>query len=145
MQQEVREVWRKKREAETSCRKGDCFVTIKMRGRLRGCIGMFTSDKPLTRLVRDMAIAAATKDPQVLPLTKTNWRYRPGDLRSFPRSKRSSQLKRFRSASMGFTSKKTCSAVFFPSGCIRTGVGVSNNILEQTCLKAGLETECVEK
>jgi AmmeMemoRadiSam system protein A len=39
-----------------------CFVTIKNHGRLRGCIGQFTSDKPLVELVRDMAKASATGD-----------------------------------------------------------------------------------
>ncbi len=28
-----------------------CFVTLKNRGRLRGCIGQFTADKPLIELV----------------------------------------------------------------------------------------------
>jgi AmmeMemoRadiSam system protein A len=41
-----------------------CFVTLKNRGRLRGCIGQFTSDKPLIRLVVEMAKASATSDPR---------------------------------------------------------------------------------
>ncbi|HPD45807.1 MAG TPA: AmmeMemoRadiSam system protein A [Anaerohalosphaeraceae bacterium] len=44
--------------------KQGCFVTLKNAGRLRGCIGFFTSDKPLIRLVADMAVAAATQDPR---------------------------------------------------------------------------------
>jgi len=43
-----------------------CFVTLKNRGRLRGCIGQFTSDKPLIRLVVEMARASATSDPRFL-------------------------------------------------------------------------------
>lgn len=38
-----------------------CFVTLKNAGRLRGCIGMFVSDKPLIETVSEMAVAA-TKD-----------------------------------------------------------------------------------
>jgi AmmeMemoRadiSam system protein A len=39
-----------------------CFVTLKNRGRLRGCIGRFISDIPLIELVVEMAKASATGD-----------------------------------------------------------------------------------
>ena len=39
-----------------------CFVTLKNKDQLRGCIGQFTSDKPLIELVSQMAIASATND-----------------------------------------------------------------------------------
>src|ERR1700686_3404481 len=48
--------------------KNGCFVTIKVNGELRGCIGNFTSDKPLYLLVEDMAKSAATKDPRFYPM-----------------------------------------------------------------------------
>ncbi|MFH1717695.1 MAG: AmmeMemoRadiSam system protein A [Planctomycetota bacterium] len=41
-----------------------CFVTLKNKGRLRGCIGQFTSDSPLIELVAQMAKASATGDPR---------------------------------------------------------------------------------
>ena len=41
-----------------------CFVTLKNKGRLRGCIGRFVSEMPLIELVVDMAKAAATGDPR---------------------------------------------------------------------------------
>ena len=41
-----------------------CFVTLKNCGRLRGCIGQFTSDSPLIELVAEMARASATGDPR---------------------------------------------------------------------------------
>jgi AmmeMemoRadiSam system protein A len=41
-----------------------CFVTLKSRGRLRGCIGRFVSDAPLIELVAEMARASATADPR---------------------------------------------------------------------------------
>lgn len=40
-----------------------CFVTIKNRGRLRGCIGTFQADTPLLETVERMA-ESATKDPR---------------------------------------------------------------------------------
>jgi len=41
-----------------------CFVTLKNRSRLRGCIGQFTSEMPLIGLVVEMAKASATGDPR---------------------------------------------------------------------------------
>ncbi|MCJ7691917.1 MAG: AMMECR1 domain-containing protein, partial [Sedimentisphaerales bacterium] len=32
-----------------------CFVTLKNKGQLRGCIGQFTSEVPLIQLVAEMA------------------------------------------------------------------------------------------
>ncbi|MBM4079923.1 MAG: AmmeMemoRadiSam system protein A [Planctomycetes bacterium] len=49
------------RNAELLVKQG-AFVTIKNRGELRGCIGRFTSDKPLAQTVADMAVASATED-----------------------------------------------------------------------------------
>jgi AmmeMemoRadiSam system protein A len=52
-----------------------CFVTLKNKGRLRGCIGQFTSESPLIELVSEMAKASATGDPRFFanPIT-------PGEL-----------------------------------------------------------------
>jgi AmmeMemoRadiSam system protein A len=41
-----------------------CFVTLKNRGRLRGCIGKFISEAPLIELVAEMAKSSATRDPR---------------------------------------------------------------------------------
>ena len=43
-----------------------CFVTLKNQGRLRGCIGQFTSEMPLIELIVEMAKASATGDPRFL-------------------------------------------------------------------------------
>jgi len=43
-----------------------CFVTLKNKDELRGCIGQFISDKPLIELVRDMAIASSTGDSRFM-------------------------------------------------------------------------------
>jgi uncharacterized protein len=49
-----------------------CFVTIKQKGALRGCIGNFTSDKPLHQLVQEMAVSAATHDPRFYPMKEAD-------------------------------------------------------------------------
>ena len=43
--------------------KRGCFVTIKNRGRLRGCIGTFQANAPLLKSIECMA-EAATRDPR---------------------------------------------------------------------------------
>ncbi|RLD82865.1 MAG: TIGR00296 family protein [Bacteroidetes bacterium] len=40
------------------------FVTLNKEHKLRGCIGNFSSDLPLYKVVQNMAIAAATQDPR---------------------------------------------------------------------------------
>jgi len=49
-------------------RKKGVFVTIDKAGELRGCIGVFTSEKPLYETVAEMACAAAFNDPRFSPL-----------------------------------------------------------------------------
>jgi AmmeMemoRadiSam system protein A len=48
---------------------GGAFVTLERNGELRGCIGHLSADRPLARVVQDMAIAAATQDPRFAPVT----------------------------------------------------------------------------
>lgn len=45
------------------------FVTLKLDGQLRGCIGTMTAHAPLYETVWQMARAAAFEDPRFLPLT----------------------------------------------------------------------------
>ncbi len=45
------------------------FVTLKIDGKLRGCIGRFMPSQPLWQVVRDMTIAAATEDPRFKPVS----------------------------------------------------------------------------
>jgi AmmeMemoRadiSam system protein A len=42
--------------------KAGCFVTLKNKGRLRGCIGCFSANTPLWKTVREMAHASAVRD-----------------------------------------------------------------------------------
>jgi len=53
-----------------------CFVTIKQKGQLRGCIGSFVSARPLWQTVQEMAVSAATRDPRFYPM-------KPADLSDF--------------------------------------------------------------
>lgn len=43
-----------------------CFVTLKNRGKLRGCMGCFQSEQPLWKTVADMAAQSAVLDPRFI-------------------------------------------------------------------------------
>lgn len=45
------------------------FVTLHLRGCLRGCIGLIEAVKPLAETIQEMALAAAFGDPRFPPLT----------------------------------------------------------------------------
>jgi AmmeMemoRadiSam system protein A len=44
------------------------FVTLREKGKLRGCIGLITAEKPLYLAVRDAASLAALQDPRFAPV-----------------------------------------------------------------------------
>ena len=46
------------------------FVTLKLHGSLRGCIGRFVSSEPLYEVVKTSALSSAFEDPRFSPLTK---------------------------------------------------------------------------
>ena len=50
---------------KTSERQLGAFVTLKVDGALRGCIGRFISTDPLYKVVRESALSSAFEDPQV--------------------------------------------------------------------------------
>jgi MEMO1 family protein len=49
------------------------FVTLKINGSLRGCIGRFISSEPLYKVVSESAISSAFEDPRFSPLTKEEY------------------------------------------------------------------------
>jgi AmmeMemoRadiSam system protein B/AmmeMemoRadiSam system protein A len=49
------------------------FVTLKINGNLRGCIGRFTSPDPLYQVVGQMALSSAFEDSRFSPLTKAEF------------------------------------------------------------------------
>jgi AmmeMemoRadiSam system protein A len=49
---------------------GASFVTLTVRGQLRGCIGALEAYQPLAEDVREHAVAAALEDPRFPPVTQ---------------------------------------------------------------------------
>lgn len=49
------------------------FVTLQLRGQLRGCIGHLEAVQPLVVDVAENAFAAAFRDPRFAPLSRAEW------------------------------------------------------------------------
>jgi len=56
-------------DSASLAKKTACFVTLKLKGRLRGCIGELEPREPLIQAVASRAIAAAEQDPRFMPVT----------------------------------------------------------------------------
>jgi AmmeMemoRadiSam system protein A len=118
--------------------KQGCFVSIKINGMLRGCIGNFISDKPLYQLVQEMAITAATQDPRFYPMKKS-------ELESFdveisvlsPLSKISSIEEIVVGVHGIYLEKNFSRGVLLPQVAVEYGWD-RDAFLSQTCIKAGL-------
>ena len=53
---------------------GASFVTLTMRGELRGCVGALEAYQPLAEDVREHAVAAALEDPRFPPVSERDLR-----------------------------------------------------------------------
>jgi AmmeMemoRadiSam system protein A len=120
-------------------------VTIKQSGQLRGCIGNFVSDKPLWRLVQEMAISAATQDPRFYPM-------KPEDLDSFELDisvlsplKMIDDVEEIVVGTHGiYIIKNHCRGVLLPQVATEYGWD-RDTFLRHTCLKAGLPEDSWKK
>jgi AmmeMemoRadiSam system protein A len=121
--------------------KRGCFVCIKKDGMLRGCIGNFSSDKPLYQLVQEMAVSAATRDPRFYPMKE-------GDLEEFnleisvlsPLQKVSSVEEIEVGVHGLYLEKNFFRGVLLPQVAVEYGWD-RDTFLGQTCVKAGLKKD----
>ncbi|HET6419973.1 MAG TPA: AmmeMemoRadiSam system protein A [Geobacteraceae bacterium] len=119
--------------------KSGCFVTIKIDNKLRGCLGQFTSDRPLYHLVREMAIAAATRDPRFYPLTSEDLENIDLEISVLSPLKKIDSIEEIEVGKHGlYIEKNFYRGVLLPQVAVEYGWD-RNTFLEQTCLKAGLE------
>ena len=55
---------------DSLCALAGVFVTLHEGDELRGCIGTIEAEKPLYRIIQEMAVAAATRDPRFPPVAE---------------------------------------------------------------------------
>ncbi|WP_298438622.1 AmmeMemoRadiSam system protein A [Geobacter sp.] len=117
---------------------GGCFVCIKKDGNLRGCIGNFTSDKPLFQLVQEMAISAATRDPRFYPMKAEDLDDFSLEISILGPLVKISSCDEIKIGTHGiYLEKNFCRGVLLPQVATEQGWD-RNTFLSQTCIKAGL-------
>lgn len=115
-----------------------CFVTIKQNGELRGCIGNFVSDKPLYKLVQEMAVSAATRDPRFYPMKSHDLRDFEIDISVLSPLEKASSVEEIKVGTHGiYIVKGSYRGVLLPQ--VATDYGWDRDeFLRHTCIKAGL-------
>ena len=115
-----------------------CFVTIKQKDQLRGCIGNFVSDKPLCKLVQEMAASAATRDPRFYPMKAHDLEDFELDISVLSPLEKISSAKEIKVGRHGiYIVKGSYHGVLLPQ--VATDYGWNRDeFLRHTCIKAGL-------
>jgi AmmeMemoRadiSam system protein A len=115
-----------------------CFVTIKQQGELRGCIGNFTSDRPLYLLVQEMAVSAATRDPRFYPMKEQDLEQFELEISVLSPLKLITSVDEIKVGTHGiYLVKQSSRGVLLPQVATEYGWD-RETFLKHTCLKAGL-------
>ncbi len=115
-----------------------CFVTIKQKGELRGCIGNFVSDKPLHKLVQEMAVSAATRDPRFYPMKTQDLEDFELDISVLSPLEKASSVEEIQVGTHGiYIVKGSYRGVLLPQVATEYGWN-RDEFLRHTCIKAGL-------
>ena len=122
--------------------KRGAFVTIKKDGNLRGCIGIFNSEKTLYRTVSEMAISSATQDPRFPPLPAQELPAITIEISALTPLKKISDVNEIEIGRHGvYIIKGLRRGVLLPQVATEYGFD-RDTFLDQTCLKAGLSPGC---
>jgi len=115
-----------------------CFVTIKQKGQLRGCIGNFVSDQPLYKLVQEMAVSAATRDPRFYPMKSPDLADFEIDISVLSPLEKIASVEEIEIGRHGiYIAKGSYRGVLLPQVATEYGWG-RDEFLKHTCIKAGL-------
>ncbi len=125
-------------ESRALIEKRGTFVTLRIRGQLRGCIGRISGIKPLCRTVGEMAVAAAFHDPRFRPVTETELRDLEIEISVLTPPKRIRDVEEIEVGRHGILLERE-----FHSGLLLPQVATEcgwdrKTFLERCCLKAGL-------
>ncbi|MEJ5308065.1 MAG: AmmeMemoRadiSam system protein A [candidate division WOR-3 bacterium] len=132
-------------ESEELKRKSGCFVTLKIDGDLRGCIGYIQPVMELYKAVSQMAIEAAFNDPRFYPLTLDEFERVKIEISVLTPLQKVEDLQEITVGKDGLLVKKG-----FRSGLLLPQVATEwgydrEQFLKQTCLKAGLYPDCYKE
>ena len=123
--------------------KEGAFVTLTINKKLRGCIGLITSDEPLWKTVRDMAIAAASDDPRFSPVTAAELSKLEYEISVLSEPKKVDDWRQIKLGQHGVIVRRgRASGVFLPQVADDTGWTLEEFLGELCEQKAGLPREC---
>lgn len=98
------------------------FVSLYMGGRLRGCIGNFSPDKPLYMVVQEMTLAAALNDPRFAPVEASELKYLTIEISVLTPLKKIGSIDEFQLGKHGiYMTKGGKSGTFLPQVAESTG------------------------
>ncbi len=127
--------------AETERRQG-VFVTLRKRGNLRGCIGQMQPGMPIPQLVQRMALAAAFQDRRFSRVKASELKNIEVEISLLTPPRRVEGPGAVEPGRDGVVLERDGkSAVFLPHVATEEGWG-RDELLDNLCLKAGLEQGC---
>lgn len=125
--------------------KRGAFVTLSKKKSLRGCIGRIASDIPLIQVISEMAIEAAVHDPRFPKVSEKELGEIELEISVMSPIEEITDISRIKVGTHGIIIKKG-----FSSGLLLPQVAAEYNwnteqFLEQTCIKAGLNQHAWKK
>ncbi len=118
------------------------FVTLHVKGRLRGCIGRITGVEPLFETIKDMAAASAFQDPRFPPLSPDELSDIDIEISVLTPLKKIDTIDSIEVGKHGiYISNGTYSGVLLPQVATEQGWD-RDTFLTHTCYKAGLKGTC---
>lgn len=118
------------------------FVTLKIDGALRGCIGTFVGTKPLIEVVADMAVQAAFHDPRFKPLGRDEFSRIHVEISVLSPLREISDIEEIEVGTHGiYIIKGPHHGVLLPQVATEYGWDTIQ-FLDQTCVKAGIWPGC---
>ena len=115
------------------------FVTLHEHKKLRGCIGMIVSDKPLIETIREMAVSAAKHDHRFMPLTENELDEINIEISVLSPLKKISDISEIKLGVHGiFIMKESSTGVFLPQVATETGWNLEDFLGHCARDKAGI-------
>ncbi len=121
--------------------KGAAFVTIKKKGKLRGCIGFIRAIYPLYQTVKIAAVLAAFKDPRFPPIRKEEYPELEFEISVLTPMKPSSPSRVIVGRHGIMIYYRGLSGLLLPQVATENG-WTRDEFLSHTCLKAGAPPDC---
>lgn len=118
------------------------FVTIRINGKLRGCIGRFDPQEPLFKLIPELSVSAAFHDTRFLPLQERELTEIQLEISILSPLKRIKDIHEIELGKHGiYLSKGSASGTFLPQVALETGWSLEEFLGHCAKDKAGLGFE----